>query len=48
MSVGPRVVEYAIAVLLTLAGLIVAELALKPLAGPFFMFQLAAVVGAAL
>lgn len=48
MSVGPRVVKYAIAVLLTLAGLIVAALAVKPLAGPFFMFQFAAVVGAAL
>jgi signal transduction histidine kinase len=49
MSVaGRRVVAYAVAVLLALAGLAVTALSAKPLAGAFFMFQFAAVVGAAL
>ena len=39
---------YAVAVLLAFAGLIVAALTAKPFAGPLFMFQFAAVVGAAL
>lgn len=45
---GRRTVTYAIAVLWALAGLAVTALSVKPLAGPFFIFQLAAVVGAAL
>jgi signal transduction histidine kinase len=49
MSVARRrVVGYAVAVLAALAGLVVTALSVKPLAGPFFMFQFAAVVGAAL
>ena len=49
MSVaGRRAGAYAVAVLLALAGLGVTALSVKPLAGPFFMFQFAAVVGAAL
>jgi len=43
-----RVVEYFAAVLWALAGLAVTSLSLKVLAGPFFMFQFAAIVGAAL
>jgi signal transduction histidine kinase len=45
---GRRVVPYAVAVLSALAGLAVTALSVKPLSGPFFMFQFAAVVGAAL
>lgn len=45
---GRRVLAYAVAVLSALAGLLVTVLAAKPLAGSFFMFQFAAVVGAAL
>jgi signal transduction histidine kinase len=41
-------IAYATAVLSALAGLVVTALVAKPLAGPFFMFQFAAVVGAAL
>jgi signal transduction histidine kinase len=50
MSVAGRRVAlaYAVAGLLALAGLVVTALAEKPLAGQFFMFQFAAVVGAAL
>jgi len=49
MSVrGRPLVAYAVAVLAALAGLAVTALSVKPLAGPFFMFQFAAVVGAAL
>src|SRR6202165_1206255 len=49
MSVaGRRARAYAVAVLLALAGLGVTALSVKPLAGPFFMFQFAAVVGATL
>jgi signal transduction histidine kinase len=39
---------YVVAVLAALAGLAVTAASVKPLAGPFFMFQFAAVVGAAL
>jgi signal transduction histidine kinase len=39
---------YTVALLSALAGLVVTALVAKPLAGPFFMFQFAAVVGAAL
>lgn len=46
---GRRLIaEYTVAVLSALAGLVVTVLVAKPLAGPFFMFQFAAVVGAAL
>lgn len=49
MSVaGRRAGAYAVSVLLALAGLGVTALSVKPFAGPFFMFQFAAVVGAAL
>jgi len=41
-------VAYAVAVLLALAGLVVTAASVKPLAGPFFMFQFAVVVGASL
>jgi len=43
-----RVLAYAAGVLWALVGLALTSLAVKPLAGPFFMFQFAAVVGAAL
>jgi signal transduction histidine kinase len=39
---------YGIALLAAIGGLVVTALVAKPLAGPFFMFQFAAVVGAAL
>ena len=45
---GHRVVEYAIAALLALAGLAMTALLAKPLDGPFFIFQFVAIVGAAL
>ena len=49
MSVPLRpVVAYVVAVLLALAGLVVTALSVKLLEGPLFMFQFAAVVGAAL
>jgi signal transduction histidine kinase len=49
MSVaGRRAVAYTVAALAALAGLAVTALSVKPLAGPLFMFQFAAVVGAAL
>lgn len=40
--------SYTVAILLALAGLVVTGLVARPLAGPFFMFQFACVVGAAL
>jgi signal transduction histidine kinase len=49
MSVaGRRSVAYAVAVLCAVAGFVVTALSAKPLGGGFFMFQFAAVVGAAL
>jgi len=43
-----RFVDYVAAVLWAAAGLAVTALLVKPLDGPFFMFQFAAIVGAAL
>jgi signal transduction histidine kinase len=43
-----RLLAYAVATLAALAGLAITELSVTLLAGPFFMFQFAAVVGAAL
>jgi signal transduction histidine kinase len=43
-----RAKAYAVAVAYAAVGLAVTSLSVKPLAGPFFMFQFAAVVGAAL
>ena len=45
---GGRSGAYGVAVLAALAGLTVTALSVKPLAGPFFVFEFAAVVGAAL
>jgi signal transduction histidine kinase len=45
---GRRIGAYAVAVAYATCGLLVTALSVKPLAGSFFMFQLAAVIGAAL
>lgn len=48
MPGGHRGVSYVFALLMAIAGLAVTALTVRPLAGPFFMFQFAGVVGAAL
>jgi signal transduction histidine kinase len=45
---GHRITAHVVALLLALGGLFVTAVSVKPLGGPFFMFQFAAVVGAAL